>query len=392
MIQCNPESADISILVIDDDESIRQVLTTYLAGKNYAVESESCGEAGLGAMADNRFDIIITDLKMPGISGLEVVQRAKEKNPDVEVIVLTGFATIHDGVEAMKRGAYDFLMKPVRIDQLDATVTRCAKWIRHKQAHKELREVNKKLLELTEMKEKFLAIADHELRTPVTVLDGMLNLLARQSEGFPESTQQRLSALKQVSRRLVHLVRDIHDILQSRKQTLEINADSARITEIFKGIEVDFEMARFSRPLNLEFETKIPNDFFLEVDVYRIRQAVSELIQNSVKATPDGGNVKVRAYLGEDEKSAQGRLCIEVADNGVGVPEKERERIFDIFHGVGDELHHHTSKFDFMGSGLGIGLSIALEIAKAHDGGIDYSPASSGGSIFTFWMPLQKND
>lgn len=384
----NPTDENISILIIDDDESIRQVLTTYLEGRDFPVQSENCGEAGLKTLGDDHFDIIITDLKMPGINGLEVVHRAKEKTPEVEIIVLTGFATIHDGVEAMKRGAYDFLMKPVRIDQLDAAISRCVKWILHKRAHQELREVNKKLHELTEMKEKFLAIADHELRTPVTVLDGMLNLLARQDSALSEQTQERLAALKQVSRRLVHLVRDIHDILQSRKKTLDVAIDKARISEIFKGIELDFEMTRFTRNLDLNLESRLSEDFLFNADSYRIRQAVSELIQNSVKATPDGGNIHVRVYLGNSNNQFKQRLCIEVTDTGVGVPEGERERIFDIFHGVGDELHHHTSKFDFMGSGLGIGLSIALEIAKAHGGGIDYKPTPLGGSIFTLNIPL----
>jgi signal transduction histidine kinase len=285
----------------------------------------------------------------------------------------------------MRCGAYDFLLKPVRVDQLDAVLTRCSQWIRHRRSHAELEEVNRRLLELSRLKERFLAVTDHELRTPVTVLDGMLGLLVRQGEELPEQTRERLQSLSQVSRRLVHLVRDIHDLLKWRTESFRLDLCETTVRELVEGVELDFELARFNRDLELWAGVDLPAEYSFAADGLRMRQAVTELIQNAVKATPDGGRVAVR-ILGQEEAGGK-RVCVSVADTGVGIPTEQQTRIFDIFYGVGDELHHHTSKFDFMGSGLGIGLSIALEIAKAHGGGIDLQSEEGRGSTFTLWVP-----
>lgn len=379
---------DIGILVVDDDESIRGVLAQYLGDQGYRVRAEGCGEAGLASLDRGPWDLVITDLKMPGIGGLEVVRRVKERWPETEVIVLTGYATIRDGVEAMREGAYDFLLKPVQVEQIDAVVARCAEWIRHRRSHAELEAVNRRLLDLSRMKERFLAVTDHELRTPVTVIDGMLHHLAlHHAESLPPKARDRLDAVCQVSRRLVHLVRDIHDLVQSRTQTFPLQEEDADPEEIAEGVRVDFAMARFSRTLELTLSQDLPPGLVLWADGHRVRQAVSELIQNAVKATPDGGAVAVRLFT-EGEAGA-GRFCVSVADTGVGIPEAEQERIFELFYGLGDERHHHSSKFEFMGSGLGIGLSIALEIARAHGGGVELHSRAEGGSLFTFWLPLR---
>ncbi|MBE0616618.1 MAG: response regulator [Proteobacteria bacterium] len=379
--------SDIGILVIDDDASIRGILAQYLGDEGFRVAAEGCGEAGLACLVRGQWDIVITDLRMPGIGGLEVLRRVKESRPEAEVIVLTGYATIRDGVEAMREGAYDFLLKPVQVDQIDAVVARCAEWIRHKRSHAELEAVNRRLLEVSRMKERFLAVTDHELRTPVTVIDGMLHHVMRQfADDIPPKAKDRLDSVCQVSRRLVHLVRDIHDLLQSRTQTFPLHREETGPEEFAEGVRVDFAMTAFSRDLELTLAQDVPEGLRCSVDGHRVRQAVSELIQNAVKATPDGGAVAVRLFTDEGESGA--RFCVSVADTGVGIDPQEQKKIFELFYGLGDERHHHSSKFEFMGSGLGIGLSIALEIARAHGGGIELQSHPQGGSLFTLWVPL----
>ncbi|MHB8765556.1 MAG: hybrid sensor histidine kinase/response regulator [Deferrisomatales bacterium] len=386
MTQERAAASDIAILVVDDDPGVRGVLADYLESEGFQVSAEACGEAALAAMDRRACDIVITDLKMPGMSGIDLVRRVRDKRPEVEAIVITGYATIQDGVEAMREGAYDFLLKPIKIDRIEAVLDRCVQWIRHKRSHAELQEVNRKLLDLTRMKEKFLAITDHELRTPVTVLDGMLHLLQKQAAEFPERARARVGDLCQVSRRLVHLVRDIHDLVQSRPNTFPVEIDQATVAGLVQSLNLDLEMARFMRNLDLSLDLDCPGDLTFPADAHRLRQAAGELFHNAVKATPDGGRVAVRIY--HDAAAAPPRLCVAVTDSGVGIPADEQRRIFDVFYGLGDELHHHTSKFEFMGSGLGIGLSIALEIARAHRGGIELVSQPGEGSTFTLWVPV----
>ena len=378
---------DISILVIDDDPGICSILAEYLADEGYAVRAEGSGEAGLTTFQREACDLVLTDLRMPGLDGLEVLQRVKQASPRTEVIVITGYATIQDGVDAMRHGAYDFLLKPVKIPQLDAVLNRCCEWIRHRRSHAELEAVNRELLELDRMRQRFLAVTDHELRTPVTVLDGMLQLLVRQSGDLPEGVRSRLTSLRQVSQRLSSLVQDIRDVVRSRDQSLEVSPDDTTVAVLVKGVELDFEMARFSRDLDLVLSTVLEPALIFRADAHRLRQAVTELIQNAVKATADGGRVEVT--LSAEERDPGPCLCVTVADTGTGIPPAERQRIFEACHGLGHELRHHTSKFEYQGAGLGLGLSIAQEIARSHGGGLELESEPGLGSTFTVWVPLQ---
>jgi signal transduction histidine kinase len=286
----------------------------------------------------------------------------------------------------MRRGAYDVVLKPLKIDQFDAILARCVEWIRHKRSHAELQEVNRRLLELSRMKTKFLAVTDHELRTPVTALDGMIQLLLRRSRGVADELRPRLEQLSHVSRRLVDLVRGIHDLAQCHTHQFPVSLDWAEADDLVRSIDLDFDIARFNRELHLNFRQDVPKDCRLRADLHRLRQAITELIQNAVKATADGGRVDVRLTVGDVE--GERRLLVVVCDTGVGIPAQEQQKIFEAFYEVGDERHHHTSKHEFGGAGLGIGLSIALEIAKAHGGGIDVKSEPGRGSEFTLWVPL----
>ena len=113
-----------TILVIDDKDSMREMLTASLTSEGYDVEVASSGDVGIAKSKEKHFDVILTDLKMPDISGMDVLTQVKEHDPDTAVIVMTAYGTIETAVEAMKRGAFDFLQKPFDIDHLQMLVER----------------------------------------------------------------------------------------------------------------------------------------------------------------------------------------------------------------------------------------------------------------------------
>src|SRR6056297_1198189 len=108
----------LSILLIDDDDSQREVLSGFMKKNDYKVSSYSSGEKGLEAVKKNYVDLVITDFKMPGIDGLEVLEKVKQINPEIAVMIITAFGTIKDSVHAMKKGAWDYLSKPIDLDEL----------------------------------------------------------------------------------------------------------------------------------------------------------------------------------------------------------------------------------------------------------------------------------
>jgi DNA-binding NtrC family response regulator len=112
------------ILVVDDDENLRWVLKTQLEDMGYSVSSAIDGEQALAAIEREPPALILTDLKMPGLSGMELLERIRPDYPEMPVVIITAFATIQNGVQAMRAGAYDYLMKPIDYDELALVVTR----------------------------------------------------------------------------------------------------------------------------------------------------------------------------------------------------------------------------------------------------------------------------
>jgi len=112
------------ILVVDDDEELTNTLADYLAKQGYSVTKAYDGREALARLREVDFHMVVTDLKMPEIDGIELLQMVKEINPKVAVVVITGYGTVESAVQAIKLGAYDFIQKPLRLNELQVVIER----------------------------------------------------------------------------------------------------------------------------------------------------------------------------------------------------------------------------------------------------------------------------
>ncbi|MEK6197361.1 MAG: response regulator [Desulfobacterales bacterium] len=112
------DKLNASVLLVDDEEQFLQVLSERLTNHGLHVNSVTSGEEAVAQVENKNFDAVVLDLAMPGINGIETMKRIKEKRPELEIIILTGHATVKVGIEAMKLGAEDFLEKPVDLNVL----------------------------------------------------------------------------------------------------------------------------------------------------------------------------------------------------------------------------------------------------------------------------------
>lgn len=110
------------ILVVDDEQSLREVLSIMLKRAGYAVTSVSDGEEAIEQLQKEIFDLVITDLRMPNVDGMEVLRAVKSASPETVVLIITAFATADSAVEAMKQGAYDYLTKPFQVDEVQLII------------------------------------------------------------------------------------------------------------------------------------------------------------------------------------------------------------------------------------------------------------------------------
>ena len=133
------------ILLVDDEEVVRESLTEWFRAEGYNVTPASCGKEALTLIASRSFDLALLDIKMPGMDGMELQQRLLEADPDLTIIIMTGYASVETAVQALKRGAYDYISKPVDPDELSHLVERAIELRRTKQEVTQLRESLKEI-------------------------------------------------------------------------------------------------------------------------------------------------------------------------------------------------------------------------------------------------------
>ena len=366
-----------TVLVVDDEPHILDIMARFIEEMGCIVTECANGDKALAELEKKPHDIVVSDIKMRGVDGVELLRRVKEKWPGTEVVLVSGNATLENAIEALRSGAYDILLKPVRMEKLQSTIRRCIERVRFARENSELREVVDRLQELNARKEKFVAVANHELRTPTTVAAGLISMLKKKSASMPPETAELVRRADEAMGRLKEVVREIGELATARSFEQWVKPRPCRLMPLLADVESALADHTQQRSLGRHFENLADQAIEVMVDHPKVVRAVGALIQNAVKFSPDGRTVRVVAGLEEHH------VVFTVIDNGVGVPKGEEERVFDVFYSAGSEMAHHTSDHEFMGGGLGVGLSLAQVVARAHGGDVTYRPNPDGGAIFT---------
>lgn len=374
------------ILIVDDEPVVRNVCQLSLEKRGYHVETVENGSRALELLKKGDIDIVFTDIKMPIIDGLELLDTIKRDFPHVEVVIMTGYATIEGAIDAMKKGAYDFILKPIKPDQIRLVTKKCVEKIQLSEENRTLRLANQKLQELQEMKDKFLAITSHELRTPVSHLKGYLGILGDEIyDQLSESDKKQcIQVLNNAVQELEDIVARMHNLSQIENGKHSHELDLVDVNKIIEKIVEDYRIISRQRNQSIKFSKTI-DPLSIVVDPKQIKCMVSELIQNAIKFTPDGGEVLITTKI-------EGEYCIiSVKDNGVGVESSKLGKIFEKFYEAQDSKYHSSSKSSFMGGGLGLGLPSVRAMAVANGGGVKVKSEQGKGSEFSVYLPLEKN-
>ncbi|MFQ5674737.1 MAG: response regulator [bacterium] len=372
-----------NILVVDDEEVIRSICSRSLEKKGYQVAMAENGARALDLIRDGVADIVFTDLKMPIMNGMELLEAIKRDFPHIEVVIMTAFATIESAIDAMRKGAYDFILKPVKPEQIRVVADKCLEKVRLGAENKALRIANQKLLEVQTMKDKFMAITSHELRTPVSHLKGYLGILNDDyfNQLSAEEKDHCMDIILNAVNDLEDIVTNMHNLSHSKNGILDLKSENVEINELIRHLVDDYKLIAKKRNQRLEF-TKSTGKLSVSVDQKQVSAILRELLQNAIKFTQDGGQIRVSA-------AKEGEYClISVRDNGIGIEASEQGKVFEKFYEVQDSNYHSSSKDAFMGGGLGIGLSSVLAIVEAHGGGVKVKSKKGQGSEFLVYLPL----
>jgi signal transduction histidine kinase len=373
------------ILVIEDEDLVRQSYDDMFSFFGYDVESVPNGREGMSRITKQDYDIVVTDLNMPEMNGIEVLKYIKKKKPYIEVIVITGYATLENAIEAMKVGAYDYFAKPVDIEHVRIVISKCVQQIQSRKENEELRSLTQRLKELNELKDKFITITNHELRTPVTVLKGYVELIDYFLEDTrDENITEAIEIVSETMRELVGIVEQMHDISSFDYGKKRLVASDVKIEKIldliYKEMKILFEKRK------IKFHLKVEKaDVIISGDDKQLKRCLRELLQNALKFTPEGGQVDIEYSANTKNR----KIYIKVKDTGIGIPRDKLDLIFEPFYEVQNVINHMTSKTEFMGGGIGLGLTLAKEVFESHKGELLLESEENKGSTFTVVLPFK---
>ena len=355
------------ILLIDDEEVVRDSCEMILVGGPYEVASASDGTAGLLLVEDFHPDLIFVDLKMPGISGFEVLEKVAAMDPTIVMVVITGFATISSAVDAMKKGAYDFMPKPFTPEEFRLITRRSLEKRRLTLETIALRREKEML------REHFAHIVSHELKSPLNAVQQ--NLMALEFEIGGSLTEVQKDKLGRTKNRINDLIKLINSWLKA------ISIDADQMKQSFAPVSVKDEIARalenvqpYAQRKDIEIVTTF-NDPISTVmgDCLSLSEAFGNIVGNAVKYSRDGSKVFVKA-----EESGSDVL-VSVKDEGIGITPEDVPHIFEgFFRGKSGQA---------VAEGHGIGLAVSRQIIEAHKGSITVESEPGAGATFIIHLP-----
>jgi signal transduction histidine kinase len=379
------------ILVTDDEPNTLKTLSANLEDMGYQVATASKGQEALELIRKQGFNIVIADIKLPDISGLEILETAKELNPETAVIMITGHASLETAVDAINEGAYAYILKPVTMSDLETTLNNALREQRLlvenrelveslQQSNKRMEEANRALEQVSQAKSDFTARMSHELRTPLNSIIGFSEVLLSQkmSPADRATHEEFLGYIHISAEHLLHLIDSILDLskIEAGKLTLEPRESNLRVLLEDVKITVLPMFTAKKQTLNIEIDDGVNSVF---ADEPKMRQIFLNLLSNAHKFTPKGGRIKVVCQMADPHL-----LQCSVIDNGIGISPQDQQKIFEEFGQV-DKNPADNAK------GVGLGLSIAKRLVELHGGSIWVVSEPGGGSTFTFTIPLTKN-
>jgi two-component system sensor histidine kinase/response regulator len=371
-----------NILVIDDELGIREGCRRCLEPQGFAVETVATIQEGIHKIQECDFDLVLLDVMMPDGRGIDLLHACQEKDPDLVCVIITGYATVELAVEAIKRGAYDFVSKPFTTDLLLMTVNQGLERRRLSLEAKRLQAIEREAAELGRAKEEmerldrfkttFTLTVAHELRAPVTALQSLLLAMLK---GYVPPDQQR-DILQRAIERARELLTLVDDLLSLAAAKQELTSPKRKKLSPTDSLERVVPLLRAqAKEKGVVFVVKVRQRPLVEANPNQMEQLWTNLISNSIKYTPTGGQVTIT--LDEEEGWAVGT----VEDDGIGIAPENQAQVFEEFYRTpqAKEMEPH---------GTGLGLPLVKRIVETHGGTIEVKSALGQGSRFTFRLPV----
>lgn len=357
------------ILVADDDQAVRYLCAEAL--KAHEVLQAENGKEALELMARGPVDVLLTDVMMPEMNGLDLLRTVKGKAPTQIVVVMTSFGDRETVLEALKSNADDFIDKPIDMLQVRSVVARALE-------KKRLREELVLLRKADKFKSDFLGLVSHKLKTPITVISLILPAIEEKAGDQPEG--QFAEKLGLIQKQILQLDSLVNGLIRSSEMILqesEAQQESVDLESLVGECVNDAGAEAASR--KVEVSCLLPGQLPpLVLDRRKIRFVIQALLDNAVKFNVPGGQVEVTCSARDDAVS------VAVRDTGAGIPTGEQAKVFEKFYQIDPD---YTGQVP----GFGLGLFFARQFVRDHGGTLELKSAPGEGTTVTVTLPRHSD-
>ncbi len=366
----------MNILIAEDDPTTREMLEKYLGRQGFTVFAANNGEEALEILDRHPIGIAVLDWIMPELNGLETCRRIRLRDTPnyTYVILLTVKENRDDLLTGFDAGIDEYLFKPIDLKELHA---RIKVGIRIIDLEQSLRAKQEKLYHLANIRNKFVGVAAHDLRNPAISIRGFSDLLLRGKDPLTDEQREFISIIHSTSNNMLELLNDLLDLSQMESGKFALKKKPGCLKTLVEERLRLYSIQSGNKRISLHQDVcEIPPFSF---DYGRIGQALDNLISNALKFSPPGTNVYIT--LEEQDNHA----VFSVQDEGPGIPSEEQGLLFSEFQRL--SVRPTGSE-----SSTGLGLAISRRVIEAHNGEIHFESHAGVGSIFSFRLPMEKQE
>jgi signal transduction histidine kinase len=374
----SPETP-FTVLLVDDEPDIRDVLELALTDAGYAVLKAENGQEALRIFNETQPPIVITDIKMPVMDGIELLRHVKRQIPDTEVIMITGHGDIDLAIASLKHKACDFITKPINVDAMELALRRsCERIVMRQKLHEYTTHLEALIREKIQLQDHLSSLGlmigsvSHSIKGLLTGLDGGIYLLGKGLKAHDAvQIEEGWKTVQMMADRIRNLVMDIlfyakkRDLRWEKVDLYHFAEEAARIMENrLKDTGITFKR---------DFSGAMAD---CEIDPSYVHAALMNLFENAIDACQRGTKTP-ESRITFAVAPANGKITFSIIDNGIGMDEATQSKLFTLF-------------FSSKGiQGTGLGLYITKNIIEQHGGTISVSSAPGQGSRFTILLPVQ---
>ncbi|HTX19629.1 MAG TPA: response regulator [Bacteroidota bacterium] len=360
------------ILIVDDEDSLRLTLKLRLQGADFDVSVASNGEAALEALKEFPADLVLLDINMPVMDGIETLGYITREYPNIEIIMLTGFADFSTAIECLKKGAKDYLVKPIEMTEL---ITRVKSTLRAKTSERAYRE----------LQQRYMSTFFHDLLGPLTTVDSTIEHLIEGKSGHVSKEQAVLLRYAgELTDKMSQRVKEMIDLSQFEAGMVKLERKPLDVGIFVEMMCARYEILAKAKEIKLvkKIEKGLPTVTF---DFDKLAQVMNNILDNAIKYSLRDGTVTITVARTTREELGKKNpyILFAVKDNGVGIRADEVPLVFNKYK---EQLT--TKPTDLKKTVLG--LAISKHIVEAHGGTIWVDSEVGKGSTFSFTLPIDE--